>query len=191
MLINEVRKKVRADLESPPELRRVGTGWLSGVAALVAAVAGLFFVLCLRYPGLLTVPQIRGLYARPAFRLGLHFLLIAAFALAIVSLVLRANRVLGFTAIAVTLLATVLGGSRVHATARRRTRPAAPSSASTGSSSTSSSPGFLFVPLERLFARRRGQPLFRVEWREDLFYYLVSSLLVQVLTFLSMSPADR
>jgi sterol desaturase/sphingolipid hydroxylase (fatty acid hydroxylase superfamily) len=49
--------------------------------------------------------------------------------------------------------------------------------------------GFLFIPLERLFARYHGQPLFRVEWREDLFYYLVSSLMVQVLTFLSMAPA--
>src|SRR4051794_23622051 len=113
MLMNKVRAKVRADLESPPEHRRLGTGWLSGAAALVAAAAGLFFVLCLRYPTLLTVPQIRDVYASPAFRFGLHLLLIAAFALAIVSLVLRTNKVLGFTAITVTLLATVLGGSRV------------------------------------------------------------------------------
>ena len=49
--------------------------------------------------------------------------------------------------------------------------------------------GFLFIPVERLFARYREQPLFRSEWREDLFYYLVSSMLVQVLTFISMSPA--
>src|SRR5882724_3505410 len=108
MLIDEARKKVRADLEAPPELRRFGTGWLSGVAALVAAVAGLFFVLCLRFPAWLTVPQIRGFYNSASFRVGLHFVLIAAFGLAIVSLVLRSNRVLGFTAIILTLVATVL-----------------------------------------------------------------------------------
>src|SRR2546423_1353534 len=114
MLINEVRKQVRAELESPPERRHLGTGWVSGVTALVASVAGLCFVLCLRYPSILTVPQIRTLYAHPAFRVGLHFLLIGAFTMAIISLVLRTSKILGFTAITITLLATILGGSRGH-----------------------------------------------------------------------------
>jgi sterol desaturase/sphingolipid hydroxylase (fatty acid hydroxylase superfamily) len=47
----------------------------------------------------------------------------------------------------------------------------------------------LFIPVERLFAHVPDQPLFRIEWREDLFYYFVSSLLVQVLTFLALAPA--
>ncbi|HET6250078.1 MAG TPA: sterol desaturase family protein [Tepidisphaeraceae bacterium] len=186
MIINEVRKKVRADLESPAAQRAFGTGWLSGVAALVAALAGLFFVLCLRYPGLLTVPPARGLYEQKAFRLGLHFLLIAAFGFAILSLVLRTNKVLGFSAIAIALLATVLGGSRVKSSGEL-----------TGGVFLGLDwfvlnvifTGFLFIPLERLFPRHKGQALFRQEWREDLFYYLVSSLFVQVLTFLSMAPA--
>jgi sterol desaturase/sphingolipid hydroxylase (fatty acid hydroxylase superfamily) len=177
---------VRADLESPPELRRVGTGWLSGAGGLAAALAGLFLVLCLRYPSLLTVPQVRGAYDQPWFRLALHLLLIAAFVLSVVSLVLRANKVLGFTALSITLLASILGGSRVEARGEL-----------TGGVFLGldwfvlnvAFTGFLFIPLERLFARHKGQPLFREEWREDLFYYLVSSLFVQVLTFLSMAPA--
>jgi sterol desaturase/sphingolipid hydroxylase (fatty acid hydroxylase superfamily) len=189
--VRDVRLKVRAELESPAERRRVGTGWLSGVAAFVASVAGLFFVLCLRYPNLLTVPQIRGLYGQPGFRWALHGLLLAAFGLAVVSLILRANKVLGFVAITVTLLATILGGSRV---------PVAGDAAG-GELATGAFfgldwfvlnvlfTGFLFVPIERLFARHRDQPLFRTEWREDLFYYLVSSLFVQAITFLSMAPA--
>ena len=49
--------------------------------------------------------------------------------------------------------------------------------------------GLLFVPLERLFGRRADPlPVFRGEWREDLFYLLVSSLLVQGLAYLSLSP---
>ncbi len=186
MLISNVRKKIRDDLESPAELRRPGTGWLSGVAGLVGAIAGLFFVLCLRYPALLSMPPARTLYAQPAFRLGLHLLLVAAFAASIVSLVLRVNKALGLAAISIVLLATVLGGSRVRS----------------GGELTSGYflgldwfvlnvifSGFLFIPLERLFPRYRGQPLFRLEWREDLFYYLVSSLMVQALTFISMAPA--
>src|SRR5207237_2244145 len=49
--------------------------------------------------------------------------------------------------------------------------------------------GFLFIPLERIFAQHSEQHVFREEWREDLFYYLVSSLLVQILTFLTFIPA--
>src|SRR5580692_10339414 len=113
-VIGDLRKKVRADLESPPDQRRLGTGWLSGVAALFAAVAGLVFVLCLRYPSLLTVPPLRPYYQSIWFRLGLHCLLVAAFALSAISLILRTNKTLGFTAICVTLLATILGGSRVE-----------------------------------------------------------------------------
>jgi lathosterol oxidase len=40
----------------------------------------------------------------------------------------------------------------------------------------------LFVPLERLFALRPEQRVFRPAWRTDLAYFFVSALLVQVLT---------
>src|SRR6476661_7753854 len=98
MIIHDLRMRLRADLESPQELRQLGTGWLSGTAAVIFSIAGLFFVLCLRYPALLTVPQARPLYESPWFRLVLHFMLIGAFALAALSLVLRTNKVLGFSA---------------------------------------------------------------------------------------------
>src|SRR6185437_10371670 len=50
--------------------------------------------------------------------------------------------------------------------------------------------GLLFIPVEQIFGHRKEQPVFREEWREDLFYYLVSSLLVQILTFLTMAPSN-
>ena len=186
MIIQDVRLKVRADLESAPEQRRLGTGWVSGVAALLAAVGGLFFVLCLRYPSLLTLPQVRPYYGTPWFRLALHVVLVGAFALSVVSLVLRANKVLGFAALTLTLLAALLGGSRVRSGGELTSGPFLGLDWFVLNVAFT---GLLFVPLERLFGRRKDQPLFREEWREDLFYYLVSSLLVQVLTFLSMAPA--
>ena len=48
--------------------------------------------------------------------------------------------------------------------------------------------GMIFVPIERVLGRRE-QPIFRYEWREDLLYFLVSSLFVQVLAFLSLMPS--
>ncbi len=186
MLINKVRQELRADLEAPAENRRVGTGWLSGVAALFCAVAGFFFVLCLRFPAILTVPQTHALYALIPYRLIIHLILIAGFALAIVSLILRASKILGFTAITLILLATILGGSAAH------TQGPATGSIFLGLDWFVLNvifTGLIFVPIERLFARKPDQHLFREEWREDLFYYFVSSLLVQILTFLSMTPA--
>ena len=164
--------------------RTFGSGWISGVAALVGSVAGLFFVLCLRYPTFLAVPPLREYYQSPWFRVGLHFLLIGSFLTAIVSLILRASKTLGYATICITLLAMVLR-SRVESRGEL-----------TGGVFLGLDwfvlnvilTGVLFIPLERI-SRVKGQGLFREEWREDLFYYFVSSLMVQVLTFLSMTPA--
>ena len=109
------REKIRSDLQSPPELRRLGTGYLSGAAALIASLGILAFVLCLRFPTVLTVPQLRPYYDSLYFRLALHVLILTTFALACISLVLRTNKILGFSAVIVTLLATVLGGWRARA----------------------------------------------------------------------------
>jgi sterol desaturase/sphingolipid hydroxylase (fatty acid hydroxylase superfamily) len=49
--------------------------------------------------------------------------------------------------------------------------------------------GFMFAPLERFKPHRREQRLFRNEWREDLFYFLISTMFVQVLAFLTLAPS--
>ncbi len=184
MWINRLRLKLRAELEAAPEQRRFGKGWLSGTAALIASVAGLFLVLCWRHPGLLTTPELQTLHQATWFPGLVYATLVLAFLLSMLNLVLRRNKVLGLTAIGVTLLASLRG------------------SITTGLEVESSQvffgldffvlnvifTGFLFVPLEQFFARLKDQPLFRDEWREDLFYYLVSSLCVQVLAFLTFGP---
>jgi sterol desaturase/sphingolipid hydroxylase (fatty acid hydroxylase superfamily) len=184
-MIDEYRRRLRGELESPADARRLGRGWLSGVAALVLALACLGSVLCLTYPDVLSVPEIRRAIDLTLFRVALHAALLVAFTLALVSVVLRDDRVLGLTATTVVLVATALGGSR------------ATSAGELGSGAYLGLDwfmlnlvftGLVFVPLERVFGRR-PQPLFRTEWREDLFYLLVSSLLVQGLTYLSLAPS--
>jgi sterol desaturase/sphingolipid hydroxylase (fatty acid hydroxylase superfamily) len=106
--------------------------------------------------------------------------------LSAVSLALRSGKVLGACGVSLTLLASMLGGSEATQSVKDVT------------------PlylgldffvlrilftGFLFIPLERIFAQKTEQHVFREEWREDLFYFMVSSLLVQVLTFLTFIPA--
>ena len=184
--IHETRLKLRGELEAPPALRRFGSGWISGVLGLVLGVGGLLLVVSLLVPGLFTMPEARALERNPWFRIGLHVLLIAAFAFSGLSLALRNGKILGTCGVSATLLAALLGGSRATQLMSNTT------------------PlyfgldwfvlnvlftGLLFIPIESIFPRKADQPIFREEWREDLLYYLVSSLMVQVLTFLTFAPA--
>src|SRR5262249_35881066 len=105
---------LRQDLEAPAAERRLGTGWVSGVLALVLSVLGLGAVLCLRYPDLLTVPEARELYNVGLIRLALHLVLIAAFLLGTLSIVLRQGKSLGVVALAGVIVATALGGSHAQ-----------------------------------------------------------------------------
>jgi sterol desaturase/sphingolipid hydroxylase (fatty acid hydroxylase superfamily) len=50
--------------------------------------------------------------------------------------------------------------------------------------------GVLFVPLERLFPKRAEQPVFRTEWREDLLYYFISSMFVQIFAYTTFAPSN-
>jgi len=185
-IVSRFRQLLRSDLEAAASERQFGKGWISGVVALVFALAGFLLVVCMRFPSLFTVPEIRALYEQPLFRVALHLVLVIAFLMAILSLLLRQKKVLGFTALFFVILATTLGGSHTEA------EMAGHSPVFFGMDWFVLNvifTGFLFVPVERLFPRYRGQELFRIEWREDLFYYLVSSMMVQCLTYASLWPA--
>ena len=176
---------LRQDLEAPAAERRFGSGWISGVLALTLALIGFGTVLCLSFPDLLTMSQARGMYNVGLIRLALHAVLVGGFFLGIVSIILRKQRVLGFTALAVILASVALGGSRAQNQLQLH------SDVYLGLDWFLLNlllTGIVFVPLERILGRLE-QPIFRREWREDLLYFLVSSLFVQVLAFLSMMPA--
>ncbi len=185
--IHKARLKLRGELEAPPALRKFGSGWLSGVLGIVLGLGALGGVLMMRFPGQLTIPEFAGVHASPFFRPALLGVMVLAFSFAFLSLVLRAGKVLGMTGMAATMIALTLGGSSAHAVAPDLT------------------PvtfgldffvlrilftGLIFIPIETFLPRRPEQGIFRYEWREDLFYYLVSSMLVQVFTWLSFIPAN-
>lgn len=164
--LHEARLGLRRELEAPAALRRFGSGWISGVLGFVLGVAGLLLVLSLRAPGFFAMEETRAFQNTAWFRLVLHVLLLAAFALSALSLALRPSKMLGTCGIAATLIAALLGGSRATALVPDAT------------------PlffgldwfvlnvlftGFLFIPIERLFPRNAEQSIFREEWREDLF----------------------
>jgi sterol desaturase/sphingolipid hydroxylase (fatty acid hydroxylase superfamily) len=178
---------LRQDLEAPPGERGFGSGWISGVLALTLALLGLGAVLCMIFPEELTLSKARDTYAAYLWliRLALHLVLIAGFVLGVVSIVLRKQKVLGFTALGAILVATALGGSGAQ---NQLTLHSDVYLGLDWFLLNLLFTGIVFIPVER-FLGRRQQPIFRNEWREGLLYFLISSLFVQVLAYLSMAPA--
>lgn len=185
--LESARLKLRAELEAAPGLRRFGSGWISGVLGLVAGLGGFLLVLSLRAPGTFSMTELAPIRESPWFRFGIFVLLLVAFGSSAISLVLRKGKILGTTGISAALAGALLGGSQASSLAPD------PTPLFLGLDwfvLNALFTGFLFVPLERFFAQKPDQALFREEWREDLFYFLVSSLMVQILTVLSFSPAQ-
>lgn len=178
-------KKLERDLTAPVEVRGFGSGWFAGFFGLLFAISGFGMVVALRYPGWFSMPELQVLKDWPEFRAGVHVVLLISYALSLLSLLLRPRKALGATALVIGVAATLLGGGNVQP------------------SETQSwgiffgvdffivnllATGFMFAPVERLFPHREEQRLFRVEWREDLFYYLISSMMVQLFAFLALAP---
>jgi sterol desaturase/sphingolipid hydroxylase (fatty acid hydroxylase superfamily) len=180
------RAALRRELEAHPRLTRVGSGWLSGVAGLVLGLGALGLVLVMRFPGVFGTAELAAAREGGGFRALVFGVLLTAYLASLLSLVLREKKTLGGFGLGLTLLASLLGGSRAEAVLPDLTP------VSFGLDFfvlRMIFTGLLFIPLETWFPRRAEQPVFRTEWREDLFYFLVSSMLVQIITWLSFGPA--
>jgi sterol desaturase/sphingolipid hydroxylase (fatty acid hydroxylase superfamily) len=178
--------KLMHDLESPVEVRRFGSGWLSGFFALLFAITGFALTIAMRYPDWFATPELEILKAWGGFRGVMHMLLLASYALALLSLLLRPRKALGATALIIGIAATLIGGGNVQP---QETRDWGIFFGIDFFAVNLLATGFMFAPLERWAPHRRSQRLFRPEWREDLFYYLVSSMFVQLLGFLALAPS--
>ncbi len=185
---SKLRKHLRKEVETTEEDRKFGTGWISGIAALITATASFFATVCILFPSLTTTPQLTGIYDKLPVLLLVHAGMLIAFALALLNLVLRRAKVMGFTAIFIVLATNFIGNFQSHVPAVQA-----------GHVYFGLDwfilnvlfTGTLFIPVENLFPLHKAQPLFREEWREDLFYYFISSLMVQVLAFLSLLPSQQ
>jgi sterol desaturase/sphingolipid hydroxylase (fatty acid hydroxylase superfamily) len=175
------------DLESHVEVRRFGSGWLSGFFALLLAIAGFGLVIALRFPAWFATPELELLKDWGGFRAVVHLVLLASYALALLSLLLRPRKVLGTTALAIGIAAALIGGANVQPA---ETRDWGIFFGLDFFVVNLLATGLMFAPLERWVPHRREQRLFRTEWREDLFYYLVSSMFVQILGFLALAPSQ-
>ena len=165
----------------------VGYGFISGLLSAILGIAGLGLVLSIRFPEYFSLADLRRLYASPYLRAVIHVTLVTSFLLGSISAVLRANKALAFTGIGFTLSAALLGGSQL------------PVTGAVGARASWLAVDFfvlnlvlysaVFIPLERLFALRADQPVFRRHWLVDLTYFFINSLLMEVLTIFTLKPA--
>ncbi|ESY15069.1 MULTISPECIES: sterol desaturase family protein [unclassified Mesorhizobium] len=186
MPVTNFLRRVVGELETPRAKRPFGSGWLSGSIGLLAGVTALLMVIVLRYPSLTSMPDLAPIHQMLFFKPVLYFVLISGYILAILSMTLRRQKTLGAAAMFTVLLASLVGMLPV----RHQLHIDGVFFGLDFFILNALFMGVLFVPLERLFARNKDQTVFRDEWREDLFYYLVSSLLVQILTYLTLAPSN-
>jgi sterol desaturase/sphingolipid hydroxylase (fatty acid hydroxylase superfamily) len=163
-----------------------GYGFISGLLSAILGIAGFGIVLSLRFPQYLGYGELRPLYSLEYLRAGIHITLVASFLLGSVSAFLRTNKTLALTGIGFTLTAALIGGSQV------------PIGHEAGAGSWLGVDFFVlnlllysavFIPLERLFALRADQQVFRRQWLVDLTYFFVNSLLIEIMTILTLRPA--
>lgn len=178
-------KKLERDLTAPIEARGFGSGWFAGFFGLLFAVSGFGMVIALRYPDWFAMPELEAVKASSAFRPAVHLILLASYALSLLSLLLRPRKALGATALVIGVTATLLGGGNVQP---QETQSWGIFFGLDFFIVNLLATGFMFAPIERFFPHREEQRLFRVEWREDLFYYLISSMMVQGFAFLALAP---
>ncbi len=178
--------RLTKDLEAPIEARGFGTGWFSGFFSILLAIVGLGFVAALRFPSWFAMPELEMIRNWGGLRAVIHGLLLSSYALALLSLLLRPRKVLGFTALGIALFATIIGGANVQP---QETKDWGIFFGIDFFIINMLATGLMFAPFERLFPHNDKQRLFRIEWREDLFYFLLSSMLVQLITFLALAPS--
>ncbi len=171
------------DSEQP---KNFGNGWISGALSVTLGAIGVGAVLCFHFPWILTMPELREVYPIAYVRALLHLVLVGSFVLGVVSIILRHSKAAGLTGIGLTLLAAVMGGSRVQIDGEMRDGPFLGLDWFLLNLIAFS---ILFVPLEQLFPKREEQPIFRTSWRTDLTYFFISAVLVQLTTILTLKPA--
>jgi sterol desaturase/sphingolipid hydroxylase (fatty acid hydroxylase superfamily) len=160
--------------ESHGELR-AGRGMVSGVIALCLAVLCFLGVLVFHFPEYLSTPQLRKSYSVDVMRQLLYWSMVIAGGLALFNVVLGRARWLALGAFSLIALSALLGGHKVPVNDFPDNTPYIGLDWFVLDLLGSS---LIFIFIEKLFALRRDQPVFRPEWQTDLHHFIVNHMIV-------------
>ena len=154
---------------------QAGKGMVAGVIALILAALCFLGVLAFHFPQYLTTPELRRSYNVDVMRQLLFWCMVIAGGMSVALIVLGRVRWLAFWAFALVAISALLGGHKV---------PVGEFATNTpyigldwfildllGSS-------LIFIFIEKLFALRKDQPVFRPEWQTDFNHFLVNHMVV-------------
>jgi len=153
-----------------------GKGMVSGVIALGLALLCFLGVLAFHWPEYLTTPQLRQAYKVDVVRQLLFWSLVLSGSIALFNIIRGRARWLAFGSFALIGLCLALGGHKVPV----------------DSDFPDHTPyigldwfildllgsTLIFVFIEKLFALRKDQPVFRAEWQTDFQHFVVNHMLV-------------
>jgi len=125
----KIFRKVIVQLETPRDQRPLGSGWLSGALALLAGIAGMLIVLLRWYPETFSYPEIAFLHQSGAMTVVLRVVLLAGYVLALLSLILSQRKSLGWTALAVSAIASLMATTQPDTTGAPPRVPVCPARA--------------------------------------------------------------
>ncbi len=167
---------------------RIDIGKRAGVTAGLLGVLCIFAELCFLFPHVLVTNDARGFYAdhMGLFRAILQGSIVLTFALGMLSVLSLRSKVHGVLAMALALVALLLGGAEAEPLTHR---PRAFSAGLDYFILELLVLGLVFIPMERLWAQRE-QPIFRLGWQTDLKHTFVSHAGVQLISFSTMIPAQ-
>lgn len=155
---------------------RPGKGIVSGVIALALAILCFLGVLAFHWPEYLTTPQLRRSYQVDTLRSLLFGALVLSGAIALFNVLRGRARWLALAAFVLIALSLALGGHKVPV----------------NSNFPDNTPyigldwfildllgsTLIFVFIEKLFALRKDQPVFRPEWQTDFHHFIVNHMVV-------------
>ncbi|WP_372525907.1 sterol desaturase family protein [Piscinibacter sp.] len=152
-----------------------GHGMVSGVIALGLGVLCFLGVLAFHFPQYLTTPQLRQSYDVSAMRQLMYWSMVLAGAISLFNIVLGRARWLAASAFTLVALTLALGGHMVPVNDFADNTPYIGLDwfilDLLGST-------LIFIFIEKLFALRREQPVFRPEWQTDLHHFIVNHMVV-------------
>jgi len=154
---------------------RPGKGMVTGVIALGLAILCFLGVLAFHFPQYLTTPELRKAYNVDAMRQLLFWSLVIAGAMALLNIVMGRARWLALIAFVLIGASLALGGHKVPVNDFADGTPYIGLDwfilDLLGST-------LIFVFIEKLFALRKEQPVFRPEWQVDFQHFVVNHMIV-------------
>jgi sterol desaturase/sphingolipid hydroxylase (fatty acid hydroxylase superfamily) len=155
---------------------RPGKGMVTGVIALSLAILCFLGVLAFHWPQYLTTPQLRQSYNVDVMRQLLFSSLVLAGALSLFNILMGRARWLALGAFVLIALSLALGGHKVPVDSNFPDHT--PYIGLDWFILDLLGSTLIFVFIEKLFALRRDQPVFRPEWQTDFHHFIVNHMIV-------------